>query len=152
MDPVRILLFVVVSLLTGLLVAVGTQAFLILLDLKRSVKKLNQFLEDAQVLTNAVARPVQGLTHLVEGARNIKSVIDFTNALMSKQQTVESTEHSSQKESWESSTSMEDEEAQFRQRAALLLGEDAPHPVQKVQEHGRRFFHRAGKPLTSGMF
>ncbi|MBI2590926.1 MAG: hypothetical protein HYW33_03565 [Candidatus Blackburnbacteria bacterium] len=149
MDPVRILLFVVVSLLTGLLIAVGIQAFLIFLDLKRSIKKLNQLLEDAQVLTNSVARPVQGLTHLVEGVKNIRSVIDFASTLMNKQQTVEPREHNSQKESWESSTSMEDEETQFRQRAALLLGEDAPHPVQKVQEHGRRFFHRAGKPLTS---
>lgn len=147
MDPVRILLFVVVSLLTGLLVAVGIQAFLILLDLKHSIKKLNQLLEDAQILTNTVARPVAGLVHLAEGVKNIKNIIDFASSLTHKSNVSVPLVPSAA--DYSAGTAMEDEEAQLKERAALLLGQDAPHPVQKIQEQGRRFFHRSGKPLTS---
>lgn len=150
MDPVQILLFVVVSVLTGLLLAVGIQAFLILHDVKKSIKKFNQLLDDAQVFTNTVARPVQGLTHLIEGVKNIKNIVDFTTDLVNKKEpAVNKVPSVTQEQAYQYQTQMEDEEAQAQERASMLLGAEKVHPIHKVQERGRRFFHRSGKPLTS---
>ena len=65
MDPVQILLFIVVTSLTGLLIAVGIQAFMILKDAHSAVQKFNGLLDDARVLTGSVARPIEGLRSFV---------------------------------------------------------------------------------------
>lgn len=150
MDPVQILLFVVVLTLTGLLVAVGVQAFLILHSAKKTIKKLNELLDDVQVLTNSVARPVQGITHLIEGVKNLRSIVDFTSGLVNKkpQEEVDTSPVEGGFYNYES-LAMEEEEPYYKERAAILLKEEKPHPIHKIQERGRRFFHRSGKPLTS---
>ncbi len=49
MDTVQILLIIVVSILTILLVVVGIQVILVIVDLRRSLKRLNTILEDAML-------------------------------------------------------------------------------------------------------
>jgi len=56
MDSVQRLLVVVVVSLTVLLVIVGIQVVFIILDLRKSVKRLNSILEDA-VLGGGLIRP-----------------------------------------------------------------------------------------------
>jgi len=64
MDPVQKLLVVVVISLTALLVVVGFQVLLIIVDLRKAIKRLNSILEDA-ILGGGLIRP-EKLTGLIE--------------------------------------------------------------------------------------
>jgi hypothetical protein len=64
MDSVQTLLVVVVISLTFLLVVVGVQVMLIIIDLRRAIKRLNSILEDA-ILGGGLIRP-EKLTSVME--------------------------------------------------------------------------------------
>lgn len=135
MDPVQILLFVVVSVLTSLLVAVGMQAFFILRQLKHTIVKLDKVLEDAHVLTSSIARPIVGFTSFVESMKHVCDLVDF---ILERRKGSSPKSELPQDQLPTASTPITFEEEQPR------------HPaVAALQERGRRFFHRDGKPLTS---
>lgn len=72
MDSVqRLLVFVVISL-TVLLVIVGIQVVFIILDLRKSIKRLNSILEDA-ILGGGLIRPDR-LTGIAEMFKKDKSM------------------------------------------------------------------------------
>jgi len=72
MDGVQKLLVVVVVALTTLLVVVGVQVFLVIIDLRRAVKRLNGILEDA-ILGGGLIRP-EKLTSVLEMLRKNKKL------------------------------------------------------------------------------
>ncbi len=72
MDSVQRLLIIVVVSLTVLLVIVGMQVIFIILDLRKSVKRLNSILEDA-VLGGGLIRPNK-LTGIAEMFKRDKSM------------------------------------------------------------------------------
>lgn len=72
MENAQTLLVVVVVALTVLLVIVGVQVFLIMLDLRKSVKRLNSILEDA-ILGGGLIRPDK-LTGVLEMFRKSKKM------------------------------------------------------------------------------
>jgi len=64
MEEVRLLLIIVVVALTVLLVIVGVQVVLIILDIRRSLKRLNHILDDA-ILGGGMINPGK-LTGILE--------------------------------------------------------------------------------------
>ena len=64
MDGVQKLLIFVVSSLTILLLVVGVQVVLIIIDLRKAIKRLNSILEDS-ILGGGLIRP-EKLTGIVE--------------------------------------------------------------------------------------
>ncbi len=72
MDSVQTLLVVVVISLTFLLVIVGVQVILIIVDLRRAIKRLNSILEDA-ILGGGLIRP-EKLTSVMEILRKNKKL------------------------------------------------------------------------------
>ena len=72
MDGIQKLLVVVIISLTALLTIVGVQVILIILDLRKSVKRLNSILEDS-VLGGGLIRP-EKLTGIVEMFRKKKKM------------------------------------------------------------------------------
>ncbi|HCR35496.1 hypothetical protein A2130_01765 [Candidatus Woesebacteria bacterium GWC2_33_12] len=72
MDSVQRLLVIVVITLTVLLVIVGVQVVFIILDLRRSVKRLNSILEDS-ILGGGLIRP-ERLTGIAEMFKKDKSI------------------------------------------------------------------------------
>jgi len=74
MENVQVILVIVVVSLTILLLAVGTQVFLIMLDLRRSVKRLNSLLEDS-ILGGGLLRP-EKLTSILEIFKRKKDPAD----------------------------------------------------------------------------
>lgn len=72
MDSVQRLLIIVVVALTVLLVIVGVQVIFIILDLRKSVKRLNSILEDA-VLGGGLIRPDR-ITGIAEMFKKDKSM------------------------------------------------------------------------------
>ena len=72
MDNVQILLVIVVVSLTFLLVVVGVQVMLVIIDLRRAIKRLNSILEDA-ILGGGLIRP-EKLTSVMEILRRKKKL------------------------------------------------------------------------------
>ena len=72
MDSVQRLLVIVVITLTVLLVIVGVKVVFIILDLRRSVKRLNSILEDS-ILGGGLIRP-ERLTGIAEMFKKDKSI------------------------------------------------------------------------------
>ena len=70
MDNIQTLLFIVVIILTILMIVVGVQVTLIILDLRRAVKRLNSILEDS-ILGGGLLRP-EKLTSLISMFRRGK--------------------------------------------------------------------------------
>ncbi len=70
MDNTQLLLVIVVISLTTLLMVVGIQVFLIIIDLRRAIKRLNSILEDA-ILGGGLIRP-EKLTGIVEILKKTK--------------------------------------------------------------------------------
>lgn len=64
MDGIQKLLIIVVVSLTVLLFIVGVQVFLVILDLRKAIKRLNSILEDA-ILGGGLIRP-EKLTSIME--------------------------------------------------------------------------------------
>jgi hypothetical protein len=64
MDNIQTLLVIVVISLTILLVIVGFQVMLIIIDLRRAIKRLNSILEDS-ILGGGLIRP-EKLTSVME--------------------------------------------------------------------------------------
>lgn len=64
MDGIQKLLAIVVVSLTILLIVVGVQVVLVIIDLRRAIKRLNSILEDA-ILGGGLIRP-EKLTRILE--------------------------------------------------------------------------------------
>lgn len=128
MDPAQILLFSVVSVLTILLIALGFQVFLILREVKRTLDKVNKLLDDISLVSDSVARPIVGFANFVDGIKNFKNIVD----LVLDRKEAPMIEHGYR------------DENDYSGRA-----EEQHSHIQSLQERGRRFFHKDGKPLTS---
>jgi len=72
MDSVQTLLTIVVASLTFLLVIVGIQVMLIIIDLRKAIKRLNSILEDA-ILGGGLIRP-EKLSSVLELLRKNKKL------------------------------------------------------------------------------
>lgn len=72
MDSVQKLLVVVVISLTILLLVVGAQVVLVIIDLRKAIKRLNSILEDA-ILGGGLIRP-EKLTGILEMFRKGKKI------------------------------------------------------------------------------
>jgi len=72
MDSVQTILAVVVGVLTILLGIVGVQVFLVIVDLRKAIKRLNSILEDS-LLGGGLTRP-EKLTGVIEMLRKNKKM------------------------------------------------------------------------------
>jgi hypothetical protein len=74
MDSIQTLLIVVVISLTILLVIVGVQVFLVIIDLRRAIKRLNSILEDA-ILGGGLIRPdrITSVLELFKKNKNLQT-------------------------------------------------------------------------------
>ena len=69
MELTQVLLVIVVVVLTGILSLVGVQLFLILKEVRLSIRKLNKILEDAGVVSESVAKPAASLSGFLTGLK-----------------------------------------------------------------------------------
>lgn len=73
MDGLQTLLIIVVVSLTILILVVGTQVLLIIIDLRKTLKRLNNILEDS-ILGGGLIRPekLTGVLELVRKSKKLK--------------------------------------------------------------------------------
>lgn len=78
------LLVFVISSLTVVLLIIGIQVIRILSELKVSLKKTNQILDDVTVVSHAVAKPVESVSEFVSGLKKGAKVVDMAEELLTK--------------------------------------------------------------------
>lgn len=153
MEPTQILLFVVVAVLTSLLVFVGVQVFLLLREAQKTLQKLNRILDDAGIVADTVVKPIVGVASFVEGLKGIKGIIDLLHDKATRdpgQKKIEDSRRGVSQTVIPYETYMEDLSDIDEETPRTHI--ETPHihtHISALQERGRRFFHRGGKPLTS---
>lgn len=65
MDITQTVLLSVIVVLTVFLAILGFQAFFVLKDLRRSLKKVNRLFDDADELVDSVKKPIDSAAHLI---------------------------------------------------------------------------------------
>jgi len=75
-DLSQILLIIVITTLTILLSVIGIQIVYILREVRRSLEKINQLLDDAGMITESIVRPITGLGGMVDSLRSIGKAME----------------------------------------------------------------------------
>ncbi|MBI2442591.1 MAG: hypothetical protein HYV40_01625 [Candidatus Levybacteria bacterium] len=66
-DAVQVILLLVIVTLAVLLLILGVQVFFILREIRKTVMKANQVLDDTGAITRSVTGPITSVASLVEG-------------------------------------------------------------------------------------
>jgi len=81
---IQLVLIVILVILTINLVIVGFYVFLILRDLRETIKKTNSVLDDAKIITKTVSNPLGSITTLAtyliksyKSTKAVNSLVDF---------------------------------------------------------------------------
>jgi len=85
-DSVQLILLLVIITLTLLLVILGVQVFYILRDLRKTIKKTNKILENADAITEGIEGPISAISSLVLGAKatSLISIVKFVKNFVSR--------------------------------------------------------------------
>lgn len=75
----QVLLFLVVSILTTILVLAGIQVVHILKELRETIRKTNKMMDDFQLISSSIAKPIAGVSGFLTG---IKSGMDVVNLFL----------------------------------------------------------------------
>ena len=97
-DLSQILLVIVITALTILLSAIGIQIVAILRELKKTVEKVNKMLDDAGMVTEAVAHPIAGLGGALDGLRSGLKAVEVILAFFSQKKKKTEKEEGKEKE------------------------------------------------------
>ena len=119
-----------IAALTVMSVVIGVQVVKILQELRVSVQKLNQILDDMAGVTHSVSQPLVNLSGLLENLRGGVKLVAAVKKLLGKEEEVEP--------------------APVEPEANLEEPADTMSYIQELQEKGRtqhRFFERNGKVL-----
>lgn len=68
-DPVQIILLIVIVVLAILLVVLGIQVFFILQELRTTIKKTNNILDNAYSITENIEGPLEAISSLALGLK-----------------------------------------------------------------------------------
>ena len=67
MEPLSVVFAVVVIIISVILSIVGVQVFLVLIEVRRTLKKFNETLDSVENKVNAVVQPLQDLGGMAHG-------------------------------------------------------------------------------------
>ena len=76
-DSAQTLLIGVVVVLTVLLAAVGVQVFLVLKEVRNSVRKMNKIIDDAGLISESVAKPIASLSNSITGISSLAGLFGW---------------------------------------------------------------------------
>ena len=77
METTQLLIVIVVTVLTIILTAVGIQVFFILGEVRESIRKLNQVLDDAAEVSEAITKPIISLGDSLTGLSGITGLFSW---------------------------------------------------------------------------
>ncbi len=82
-DTLQLSVFLIIVILTILVVVLGVQVFFILRDLKYTILKINKILEDAGIVSEAIARPVGAFSTLTTSIKAGSTVVTLFKKVLS---------------------------------------------------------------------
>jgi hypothetical protein len=85
-DTVQAVLLFVIVLLTILFIVLGVQAFLILKDLRQTVKRTNNILEDVENISEGVSNSLESVSSMFGGASTVKSIVNILSLFRKKKE------------------------------------------------------------------
>jgi hypothetical protein len=87
MDPIQFVLLAVIVILTLLLIILGIQVFFILTEVRRTVSKTNNILENAESITETVKTPLAAISSLALcfKASSLVNVAKFMKNLLNQE-------------------------------------------------------------------
>ena len=135
----QVILVVVITTLTILLTFIGIQVVYILKDLRETLQKVNKIVAQAEALTTAIAKPITGISSLIEG---IQSSLKIAELLGYVKKNAKNAIGELPEKINEMKTEIND--------AIHHPEEDVEQPKSPVAHTGsvvKRFFHRSGTPL-----
>lgn len=85
-DSVQLVLLAVIVVLSLLLVILGIQVFLILKELRNTIKKTNKVLDHADAITENIEGPISAISSLALGvkATSLLSILKFVKNLIGR--------------------------------------------------------------------
>lgn len=89
MDSTQLLLSVVLTVTTVLLVVVGIQLVFVLKELRKTLKKVNEIIENFEKMGVSLEHSFSELTGFTSGLKTIFKVVDFFHAKKNKLQSRE---------------------------------------------------------------
>lgn len=91
MDATRIILVVAISILTAILTLVGYEVYLIFREFHKSMKKVNNILDNVTEVSQSVSRQINSLSELLATAKN---TVELVKTFISREKTPLLTEES----------------------------------------------------------
>lgn len=85
-DTVQAVLLFVIVLLTTLFVVLGIQVFFILRDLRETLRRTNNILDDVEHLSNNATNAFDSLSNIFGGASTLKSIINVLSVFRRKKE------------------------------------------------------------------
>lgn len=146
MNITQVILVAVITTLTILLTYIGIQIAGILKDFRKMLDRLNKVADNVEAISNAVVRPVTGLSSLVEGIQSSLKIAELLGLVKTKTGQVVN----------ELPARVKDTKAAVSERIQEIKDElgqsseemtDAVPRPPKLQARLQRFFHRSGTPL-----
>lgn len=148
MNITQVILVAVITTLTILLTYIGIQIAGILKDFRKMLDRLNKVADNVEAISNAVVRPVTGLSSLVEGIQSSLKIAELLGLVKTKTgQAIQ-----------ELPARVKDTKAAVSERIQEMKDEiglmpeetpdtDAAPRPPKLQARLQHFFHRSGTPL-----
>lgn len=75
MDFSQGILISVIAILTGMLVFLGVQVFKVLRELRQSLKKVNNILEETEIILESIRSPLVNLSHVLTGLHTTGEIL-----------------------------------------------------------------------------
>lgn len=135
----QVILVVVITTLTILLTFIGIQVVYILKDLRETLQKVNKIVGQAESLTTAIAKPITGISSLIEGIQSSLKIAELLGY-------VKKNAKNAMEELPEKINGIKDD-----------ISESIHHPKESSEQSKppaihdgsavKRFFHRSGTPL-----
>lgn len=135
----QVILVVVITTLTILLTFIGIQVVYILKDLRETLHKVNKIVGQAESLTTAIAKPITGISSLIEGVQSSLKIAELLGY-------VKKNAKNALEELPEKINGIKADISESIHQSK----EDADQPKQSTSHPAsvvKRFFHRSGTPL-----
>lgn len=85
-DTTQILLVVVITVLTIILSAVGVQIFLILKEVRESIRKMNKVLDNVGEVSEAITKPITSLSDTITGISGVTGILSWLSGRKKKRE------------------------------------------------------------------
>lgn len=92
LDPTQTLLVAVITTLTVLLTIIGVQVVQILKEIKKTLEKANNLLDESGKIVTAISQPLEGASDFVRGLKKGANILNLLSRLFKDKEESEAEE------------------------------------------------------------